>query len=57
MSKYSNLLSKNFSQESVIYSRRKQHGRFKYKTDRKFKDQENIRRIQKMLNNERSQVK
>ena len=49
MSKYSNLLSKNFSQESVIYSRRKQHGRFKYKTDRKCKDKENIRRIQQML--------
>ena len=49
MSKYSILLSKNFSQESVIYSRRKQHGRFKYKTDRKFKDIENVRRIRRIL--------
>ena len=49
MSKYSNFLSKNLSQESVIYSRRKQHGRFKYKTDRKFKDIENLRRVQRIL--------
>ena len=49
MSKYSTQLSKNLSSESVAYSRRKQHGKFKYWTDRKFKDQENIRRIQRIL--------
>ena len=54
MSKYSTQLSKNLSEEAIIYSRRKQHGKFKYWNDRKYKDQENIRRIQKMLNNERS---
>ena len=54
MSKYSNQLNKNLSVEAVMYSRRKQHGKFKYWNDRKHKDQENIRRIQKMLNNERS---
>ena len=57
MSKYSNQLSKNLSVEAVSYSRRKQHGKVRYWTNRKFKDIENIRRIQKMLNNERSQVK
>lgn len=54
MSKYSTQLSKNLSSESVAYSRRKQHGKFRYWTNRKHKDAENIRRIQKMLNNERS---
>lgn len=54
MSKYSAQLAKNLSVEAVIYSRRKQHGKFKYWNDRKHKDIENIRRIQKMLNNERS---
>lgn len=54
MSKYSNQLNRNLSAEAVMYSRRKQHGKFKYWNDRKFKDIENIRRIQKMLNNERS---
>ena len=54
MSKYSNQLSRNLSAEAIMYSRRKQHGKFKYWNDRKFKDIENIRRIQKMLNNERS---
>ena len=54
MSKYSSQLSKNLSSESVAYSRRKQHGKFRYWTNRKHKDAENIRRIQKMLNNERS---
>lgn len=49
MSKYSSQLSKNLSVECVVYSRRKQHGKFKYWTDRKFKDQENIRRIQRIL--------
>ena len=49
MSKYSVQLSKNLSSEAVMYSRRKQHGKFKYWNDRKFKDIENIRRIQKML--------
>ena len=49
MSKYSIQLSKNLSSESVVYSRRKQHGKFRYWTNRKYKDQENIRRIQKML--------
>ena len=57
MSKYYIQLSKNLSAECVAHSRRKQHGKFKYWNDRKHKDQENIRRIQKMLNNERSQVK
>ena len=57
MSKYSTQLSKNLSAECVVYSRRKQHGKFRYWTNRKHKDQENIRRIQNMLNNERSQVK
>ena len=54
MSKYSNQLNRNLSVEAVSYSRRKQHGKFRYWTNRKHKDQENIRRIQKMLNNERS---
>ena len=54
MSKYSTQLSKNLSSESVAYSRRKQHGKFRYWTNRKHKDAEKIRRIQKMLNNERS---
>ena len=54
MSKYSSQLNKNLSVEAVVYSRRKQHGKFKYWNDRKHKDIENIRRIQKMLNNERS---
>ena len=54
MSKYSVQLSKNLSSESVAYSRRKQHGKFRYWINRKHKDAENIRRIQKMLNNERS---
>ena len=54
MSKYSTQLSKNLNSESVAYSRRKQHGKFRYWTNRKHKDAENIRRIQKMLNNERS---
>ena len=54
MSKYSNQLSRNLSAEAVSYSRRKQHGKFRYWTNRKHKDAENIRRIQKMLNNERS---
>ena len=49
MSKYSNQLNRNLSAEAVMYSRRKQHGKFKYWNDRKFKDVENIRRIQKML--------
>ena len=49
MSKYSNQLSRNLSVEAVMYSRRKQHGKFRYWTNRKYKDQENIRRIQKML--------
>ena len=49
MSKYSTQLSKNLSSESVAYSRRKQHGKFRYWTNRKHKDAENIRRIQKML--------
>ena len=49
MSKYSNQLNRNLSAEAVMYSRRKQHGKFKYWNDRKFKDIENIRRIQKML--------
>lgn len=54
MSKYSAQLAKNLSSESVAYSRRKQHGKFRYWTNRKFKDQENIRRIQKILEKERS---
>ena len=54
MSKYSTQLSKNLSSESVAYSRRKQHGKFRYWTNRKHKDAENVRRIQRMLNNERS---
>ena len=54
MSKYSTQLSKYLSDEAIIYSRRKQHGKFKYWNDRKHKDAENVRRIQKMLNNERS---
>ena len=54
MSKYSTQLSKNLSSESVAYSRRKQHGKFRYWTNRRHKDAENVRRIQKMLNNERS---
>ena len=49
MSKYSIQLSKNLSAECVAHSRRKQHGKFKYWNDRKHKDQENIRRIQRML--------
>ena len=49
MSKYSIQLSKNLSEEAIIYSRRKQHGKFKYWNDRKHKDQENIRRIQRIL--------
>ena len=49
MSKYSNQLNSNLSVECVAYSRRKQHGKFKYWNDRKHKDAENIRRIQKML--------
>ena len=49
MSKYSKQLSRNLSVETVMYSRRKQHGKFKYWNDRKHKDIENIRRIQKML--------
>ena len=49
MSKYSVQLSKNLSEEAVIYSRRKQNGKFKYWNDRKFKDIENVRRIQKIL--------
>ena len=49
MSKYSIQLSKNLSSEVVAYSRRKQHGKFRYWTNRKHKDIENIRRIQKML--------
>ena len=49
MSKYSNQLSRNLSVEAIMYSRRKQHGKFKYWNDRKYKDIENIRRIQKML--------
>ena len=49
MSKYSVQLSKNLSEEAVMYSRRKQHGKFKYWNDRKFKDIENVRRIQKIL--------
>ena len=49
MSKYSVQLSKNLSSEVVAYSRRKQHGKFRYWTNRKHKDAENIRRIQKML--------
>lgn len=49
MSKYSNQLNRNLSVEAVSYSRRKQHGKFRYWTNRKYKDAENIRRIQKML--------
>ena len=49
MSKYSNQLSRNLSSESVVYSRRKQHGKFRYWTNRKHKDAENIRRIQRIL--------
>ena len=49
MSKYYTQLSKNLSEEAIIYSRRKQHGKFKYWNDRKFKDIENVRRIQKIL--------
>ena len=49
MSKYSIQLSKNLSSEVVAYSRRKQHGKFRYWTNRKHKDAENIRRIQRML--------
>ena len=49
MSKYSMQLSKNLSAECVAHSRRKQHGKFKYWNDRKFKDIENVRRIQKIL--------
>ena len=49
MSKYSNQLSKNLSVEAVMYSRRKQHGKFKYWNDRKHKDAGNVRRIQRML--------
>ena len=49
MSKYSAQLAKNLSVEAVVYSRRKQHGKFKYWNDRKFKDIENVRRIQKIL--------
>ena len=49
MSKYSTQLSKNLSEEAIIYSRRKQHGKFRYWTNRKHKDAENIRRIQRML--------
>ena len=54
MSKYSNQLSRNLSSEVVAYSRRKQHGKFRYWTNRKHKDAENIRRIQRMLTKERS---
>ena len=54
MSKYSNQLNKNLSVEAVMYSRRKQHGKFKYWNDRKHKDAENVRRIQRMLTKERS---
>lgn len=49
MSKYSSQLSKNLSVECVVYSRRKQHGKFRYWTNRKHKDAENIRRIQRIL--------
>ena len=49
MSKYSNQLNRNLSVDAVMYSRRKQHGKFRYWTNRKHKDAENIRRIQKML--------
>ena len=54
MSKYSIQLSKNLGEEAVMYSRRKQHGKFKYWNDRKHKDAENVRRIQRMLTKERS---
>lgn len=54
MSKYSSQLDKNFSNEEVFVRRRKNHGRFRYETNRRFKDIENIRRVQKMLRNERS---
>ena len=49
MSKYSNQLNRNLSVEAVMYSRRKQHGKFRYWTNRKHKDAENIRRIQRIL--------
>ena len=49
MSKYSNQLSRNLSAECVAYSRKKQHGKFRYWTNRKFKDIENVRRIRRML--------
>ena len=49
MSKYSIQLSKNLSAECVAHSRRKQHGKFKYWNDRKHKDIENVRRIQRIL--------
>ena len=52
MSKYSSQISKNFSDEEVFIRRRKNHGRFRYETNRRFKDVENIRRIQKMLRKE-----
>ena len=52
MSKYSSQLDKNFSNEEVFVRRRKNHGRFRYETNRRFKDVENIRRIQKMLRKE-----
>lgn len=57
MSKYYSQLDKNFSNEEVFVRRRKNHGRFRYETNRRFKDIENIRRVQKMLRNERSSTK
>lgn len=57
MSKYSSQIIRNFSDEEAFIRRRKNHGRFRYETNRRFKDIENIRRVQKMLRNERSSTK
>lgn len=43
------LITMKMTPEMVAHLRAKRHGKFRYWTNRKFKDIENLRRIQKIL--------